>query len=177
MMINNIPSSIFILLLLTTLVDTTYLINQTCNNASMDDPNIDYNFCITAFRSAPSSLDANLTLLGLISINLVKHDVNSTTFLIKTLLENTKVDNCTKEELQDCLQLYSNSAPTISEAARDYRAKRFDVANVKVSSIMDASNTCEDGFEDVGVTSPLTKQNNDTFQLSAIALSIMNMLS
>ena len=37
--------------------------------------------------------------------------------------------------------------------------------------------TCENGFEDVGVSSPLTKQNNDTFQLSAITLSIMNMLS
>ncbi|XP_021853593.2 putative invertase inhibitor [Spinacia oleracea] len=177
-----LPLSLLLLLLLaatttvTTAVESTNLINQTCMTSSISDPNINYNFCINAFQTAPSSLNANLTRLGLISINLVKHNVNSTTFLVQTLLENNKVDNCTKSGLEDCLQLYSNSMFTIREVARDYRARRLNGANVKLSSVMEASTTCEDGFKDVGVGSPLTKHNNDTFQLSAIALSIICML-
>ncbi|XP_021750213.1 putative invertase inhibitor [Chenopodium quinoa] len=145
-------------------------------NSSTNDPNINYTFCTKAFRTAPSSLYANLTRLGLISINLVRHNVTRTTFSIQTLLESNKVDNSTKLGLKDCLEVYSNSVPTLRESARDYRARRFNGANVKISSVMDASTTCEDGFGNVGVISPLTKQNNDTFQLSAIALSIMSML-
>ncbi|KAL0380021.1 UNVERIFIED_CONTAM: putative invertase inhibitor [Sesamum angustifolium] len=60
---------------------------------------------------------------------------------------------------------------------KHFNARRFDDANVEISSIMEASTTCEDGFkEKQGVVSPLTKRNGDTFQLSAVALSIMRMI-
>ncbi|KAL2936495.1 putative invertase inhibitor [Bienertia sinuspersici] len=143
----------------------------------MNDPTIDYKFCIQAFDSSPSSQSANRTRLGLISINLAKHNVSGTTTIIKNLLNNKKkVDDHTKAGLRDCLELYSDSITTLSKAARDYRATRINSANVKISSVMEASTTCEQGFKDVNVASPLTKNNNDTFQLCAIALSIMNML-
>ncbi|XP_074284421.1 putative invertase inhibitor [Silene latifolia] len=175
-----IPCVFFTLLtfiiLQTPMVNSNNLINQTCKNSSMNDPNINYNFCIKAFHSSPSSRDANLTRLGLISINLVKHNSSNTTSFIKTLIGNHVLDSITKKGLKDCLELYSNSVSTLFEAARDFRAKRLDDANVKVSSVMDDCSTCEDGFDDIGVFSPLTKQNNDTFQLSAIALSIIDML-
>ena len=105
----------------------------------------------------------------------------NTTCLIKNLLENKdekkEDEKGIKAGLKDCLELYSDSISTVGEAARDYRAQRMDDANVKISSVMDDSCTCEDGFHDVGVASPLTTQNNSTFQLSAIALSIMDMFS
>ena len=112
---------------------------------------------------------------------MLKHNVMNTTCLIKILLRNKdgnkeKDENGIKAGLEDCLELYSDSISTVGEAARDYRAKRMDDANIKISSVMDDCCTCEDGFHDVGVASPLTTQNNSTFQLSAIALSIMDML-
>lgn len=43
--------------------------------------------------------------------------------------------------------------------------------------MIDASTTCEDGFEEKeGVVSPVKKRNDDVFRLSAIALSIIDML-
>ncbi|KAF8369656.1 hypothetical protein HHK36_032322 [Tetracentron sinense] len=57
----------------------------------------------------------------------------------------------------------------------DFKTKDFYVANVGVSSAMEASSTCEDGFkEKEGAVSPL-KKDRDFFQLNAIALAIINM--
>ncbi|CAO2841656.1 unnamed protein product [Amaranthus hypochondriacus] len=176
MIIIIIPSSILTLLLLTNTVESTNLINQTCKISSMSDPNINFDFCIDAFHKSPSSFDANLNRLGLISINLVKHNVNDTIIFAKTLLENFRGDNFTREGLEDCVEVYEDSFVTLYESARDYRGARFNDANIKVSSVIDASSTCEDGFGDFGVVSPLTKQNNHTFQLCAISLSIIDML-
>nr|POF04333.1 putative invertase inhibitor [Quercus suber] len=53
----------------------------------------------------------------------------------------------------------------------------FDTADIEVSSAMDASGTCEDGFKEMKVkriVSPLTKDNNIFFQLSAISLAFIN---
>lgn len=79
--------------------------------------------------------------------------------------------------LDDCMELYSNSIPSIKQAMEDYKSRHYEDANIDLSSVLDASTTCEDGFkEKQGVVSPLKKPNNYTFQLSAIALSIVNML-
>ncbi|XP_057247275.1 putative invertase inhibitor [Beta vulgaris subsp. vulgaris] len=163
---------LFSLLLLFGASGASNLINQTCKNSSKNDPNINNKFCVYALQSAPASHCANITRLGLISITLIKHNVTDIRCLIKQLLQDKKVDLDTKQALQDCLELYSDSLVTLTEAAIDYRENRFVDANVKVSSVMEASSTCEEEFHDVG--SPLTVQNNRIFQLSAISLSIMN---
>ncbi|KAK9697362.1 hypothetical protein RND81_08G032800 [Saponaria officinalis] len=175
-----IPFFFFTLITLThktpTTPPTTHLINQTCKNSSLTDPNINYTFCIKAFHTSPSSRTANLTRLGLISINLLKHNVTNTTHLTKTLLGRHRLNKKTNIALSDCLELYSDSISTLFEAARDFRAKRYDDANVKISGVMDDSSTCEQGFEDLEVYSPLSKHNSDAFQLGAIALSIIDMV-
>ena len=153
------------------------LIDQTCKESTEVDQNIDFTFCVASFQSTPSSQGASLNHLGLISIVLVKKNVTSTTNSIKNLLGNANVDSNMKKGLEDCLNLYSNLISTLDGVARDYRAQRFDDANAKISSVMDSSTTCEDGFQDVDVASPLTKQNKHVFQLCAITLAIISMQS
>ncbi|KAK6918142.1 Pectinesterase inhibitor domain [Dillenia turbinata] len=93
------------------------------------------------------------------------------------LLENKRLDPYIKQCLEDCLELYSDALPYVRQAIKEYRAKNYVDANIHISAAMDASTTCENGFkEKKGVVSPLTKRNKNTFQLSAIALSIMNMV-
>ncbi|KAK7286943.1 hypothetical protein RJT34_22312 [Clitoria ternatea] len=180
------PSSILftltILILLCSLhscVCDNRLIQETCKNCSKSDPNIRYKFCITSFLSDRRSHCAkNLHELGLISIKLTRRNVTDTSAHINELLKKKKsLDPFVKACLNDCLEVYSDAISTLREAIRDYKAKRYADSNVKLSSIVDASTTCEDGFKQKNyVISPLTKRNNDTFQLSAIALSIINML-
>ncbi|KAJ1399420.1 Pla a 1-like [Sesbania bispinosa] len=161
-------------------VDCNRLIQQTCKNCSETDPNINYQFCITSFQSDRRSHCAkNLYELGLVSIKLIRHNITDTNAQIKELLKKKKkLDPFVKECLDDCLDVYSDTFTTLREAIRDYRAKRYVDCNVKLSSVIDASTTCEDGFKQKDdAISPLTKRNKDVFQLSAIALSIVNMLN
>ena len=157
------------------------LIQQTCKKCSETDSNISFKFCITSLQSDPRShCVKNLDQLGLISIKLVRHNVTDNRVHITEILKKKKknLDPFIKECLKDCLEVYSDAITTLREAIRDYKAKRYADSNVKLSSVIDASTTCEDGFNQKnGVISPLTKRNKDTFQLSAIALSIINMLN
>ncbi|KAJ8428173.1 hypothetical protein Cgig2_015614 [Carnegiea gigantea] len=151
------------------------LINRTCKHSS-SNPNIDQNFCVYALQAFPASRCANLTQLGLISITLVKNNVTDTRCLVKRFLEDKKSDKGTKAALKDCLELYSDSADALSDASKDLKAGRFSDANIKVSSVMDASTTCGQGFDDLGVSSPLKNENGYIFQLSAITLSIIKIM-
>jgi pectinesterase inhibitor-like protein len=179
-------SSSFLLLFLTIIlcsfnqfVDANHLIQQTCKNCSKGDPNISYKFCTTSFQSDHRSQCAqNLEELGILSIKITRHNVTNTCDYIKDLLKKKDKDPFIKECLNDCLEVYSDAITTFRVAIRDYKAKRYEDCNFKLSSIIDASTTCEDGFKQKNdVISPLTKRNKNVFQLSAIALSIVNMLN
>ncbi|XP_059433940.1 putative invertase inhibitor [Corylus avellana] len=153
------------------------LIHETCKMCAQKDPNLSYNFCVTSLQAVPKSGCANLRHLGTISIRLTKQNVTATRHRIKKLLEKKNLDPFVKGCLNDCFELYSDAIPSLKKALKAYKGRRYQDANIAVSSVIDAATTCEDGFsEQDGIVSPLTKSNNDTFQLSAIALSIINML-
>ncbi|GMI95721.1 hypothetical protein like AT5G46940 [Hibiscus trionum] len=159
--------------------NTSSLIRKTCKKCAQTDPNLSYNFCVTSLQAAPNSHCANnLRQLGRISIKLLGRNLtNSRSYIKELLTKNKRMEPFVRSCLQDCLDLYSDAILTGRQAIQDYKAKRYDDSNIDVSSIMDAATTCEDGFrEKEGVVSPLTKRNNDTFQLSAISLSIINMI-
>ncbi|KAK7847420.1 putative invertase inhibitor [Quercus suber] len=70
-----------------------------------------------------------------------------------------------------------DAIPALKAAMHAFMSKGFDTADIEVSSAMDASGTCEDGFKEMKVkriVSPLTKDNNIFFQLSAISLAFIN---
>lgn len=161
------------------IVATNHLIQQTCKNCSKTDPNISYKFCTASFQSdRRSHCVKNLQELGLISIKITRHNITNSTAYINELLNKKNNDPFIKGCLDDCLDVYTDAITTLRETIRDYKAKRYADANVKLSSVLDASTTCEDGFKQKkGVVSPLTKRNKNAFQLSAIALSIVNMLN
>ncbi|KAL2251257.1 putative invertase inhibitor [Sesamum indicum] len=153
------------------------MINSTCKTSVINDPNINYDFCTTSLQAAPASRCATLQGLGTISIRLTRDNVTDTRCFIKQLMKNQTWDLYTRQCLSDCFELFSDAVSSVEEAMRYYSAKRFDDANVQISSVMDAATTCEDGFEEKGgAFSPLTKRNNDTFQLSAVVLSVMHMV-
>ncbi|PON58890.1 Pectinesterase inhibitor domain containing protein [Parasponia andersonii] len=163
------------------------LIQETCKNCSDTDPNLSYDFCKASLESLPEGRrSSDLRQLGLVSIRLTKNNVTSTGHFIKKLLrkdnsKKKKLDPYVKACLSDCMELYTDAVSTVKVAAKDYKAKRYDDANIGLSSVMDAATTCEDGFKErheteARVVSPLTKRNHDTFQLTAISLSIINML-
>ncbi|KAG7026060.1 hypothetical protein SDJN02_12558, partial [Cucurbita argyrosperma subsp. argyrosperma] len=159
--------------------NTSSLIYNTCKTSSDQDPNISFNFCLTSLQHGAEHGRGALDLrrLGLISLRLVRRNVSSTRHYIKKLRRNKHLNTLVKSCLTDCLELYSDAIPTLKDARRDYKGRRYFETNLKISSVMDDCSTCEDGFEEEGVISPLTNRSYNAFELSAIALSIINMLS
>lgn len=152
------------------------LITSTCNSSMHNDPNINFDFCTASLQSEPESLNATLTELGAISIKLIQYNLTDTCNEIKKLLDNKKLDPYVRMCLIDCAELYSESIDSVNQGWDWYQDNKFDDANVEISSIMEDASTCEDGFMDEGVVSPVSKRNNDAFQLSAISLSIMKFI-
>jgi pectinesterase inhibitor-like protein len=167
-----------LLFLLFFTITATNLISDTCKKCAQNDRTLSYKFCVTSLQAAPNSSSANLRQLGLISMKLVQHNVTNTKHFIKQLLKNKNLDKFVRVRLDDCLELYTDAVPTIKQVMKDYKSKHYRDANIRLSAVSGASTTCEDGFEErPGFVSPLKKRDNDTFQLSAIALSIVNMVS
>ncbi|KAJ0048755.1 hypothetical protein Pint_16683 [Pistacia integerrima] len=106
----------------------------------------------------------------MISINLTRCNVTNTRSNINDLLKNKKLDPFMSSCLTNCYELYLDAISTLQQAIKDYKSKHYEDANFEISSVIDASTTCEDGFkEQEGVAS--YNRNNNSFQLSAIALS------
>ncbi|KAA0039956.1 putative invertase inhibitor [Cucumis melo var. makuwa] len=159
-------------------IKTADLIYKTCKKISREDPNISFNFCLTSLKLATNhSRCTDVRHLGLLSIGLLYRNVTSTCHHITKLVKNKKLDPFVKSCLDDCLELYSDAIPTVKQAMRDYKSKRYDDVNVAIGSVMDAATTCEDGFKErKGVASPLKKRDENAFELGAIVLSIMSLV-
>ncbi|CAI9769385.1 unnamed protein product [Fraxinus pennsylvanica] len=170
-----LPALFLSFLISTHLANGQNLINETCETVARRDPNVGYNFCTTSLQAAPATQCASLRGLGMISIRLVRHNVTDTRCYIKHLLKNRTRDPLSEQYLKDCFELFSDAISSVKQAMKYYKSKRYDDANIQISSVMDAATTCEDGFnEREGLVSPLTKRNRNTFQLSAVVLSIMH---
>ncbi|XP_043717993.1 putative invertase inhibitor [Telopea speciosissima] len=150
----------------------------TCRKCAKGDPNISYDFCVTSLQAVPKSHNSTLKELGLIAMKLTKTNASSTKSFIKNLLKNKKINPHDKLALQDCIEVYSEAIDLLKEAMNDFKDKQYSEANIKLSSAMDSSTTCEQGFNEKkkGKMSPLTKENRNLFQLAAISLSIINMV-
>ncbi|XP_023514873.1 putative invertase inhibitor [Cucurbita pepo subsp. pepo] len=161
----------------TTIVVANF-VEKTCKKCEKNNPNVDYEFCVSSFRSHPGSDSADLRKLGAISLHLIGNNVSNSAEYVEGLLHKKEVDPYKRARLNDCLEVYCEAVVSVEEGKKAYKEGRYDDVNIKVSSVMDAGRVCEDGFrEKEGLSSPLTRWNNDTFKLTAIALSIINMLS
>ncbi|KAI3764552.1 hypothetical protein L2E82_14563 [Cichorium intybus] len=176
------PSSFLSLFIFSSLfisIHAKTLIHSTCEICSEQDPFVTFRFCTTSLQAASGSRHADIKELGKISIKLTYDNMTDTRSYIKKLLKNDieKLSSYLKLRLDDCLDLYKDSISDIKDAMRYYSSKRYYEASLHLSSIMDATTTCDDGFKEkrLGI-SLLTKRNNATFELAAIGLSIVRIL-
>ncbi|KAK9101099.1 hypothetical protein Scep_024529 [Stephania cephalantha] len=156
---------------------TNNLVPKTCKQMVQGDPQLRYNFCIAALEGPASKNHVNdLQGLGLVAGNLIKANASGIFSHIETLLKQKGLEPFYKGCLLDCQELYSGAIDEVRSAIDAFNLKDYFSANIRGSGVMDDSVTCEDGFkEKKGVVSPLTKMNDDMFQLCVIFLSITNM--
>ncbi|KAH8513972.1 hypothetical protein H0E87_007003 [Populus deltoides] len=158
---------------------TIDITNRTCKKCAEEySKTFSYDFCISSLQAIPVSHVTNIHGLAIIGMELALENATNTISTIKYLLSYGTLDRFALVALQDCLELYEDALVTIVDGVAAFLTEHYSVANVKVSAVMEASTTCEEGFSDkTGVVSPLTEENHNLFQLSDIALCIIHMLS
>ncbi|KAL6008280.1 hypothetical protein ACLOJK_033786 [Asimina triloba] len=148
------------------------LIQETCNKSASIDPLLSYDFCVASLEAVPESYTADLNGLGIISLKLALLNATHAEHRVVEL-QAGKQDLFTKRCLETCPELYSDATSSLEDSIKAFSFSSYDDANAYVSAAMDDCGTCEDGFkEKEGVVSPMMKENQDIFQLCAIALAI-----
>ncbi|CAK9179004.1 unnamed protein product [Ilex paraguariensis] len=101
----------------------------------------------------------------------MKEDI---TYMTK-LLKKKGLNKSVKNSLTACSDLYSQTLDDPSDAVLSYKSKNFYEVNQDISAASTAAASCEDGYKERGVASPLTQRNDKMVQLSAIGLNIVNL--
>ncbi|XP_027337449.1 putative invertase inhibitor [Abrus precatorius] len=155
------------------------LILQSCREASKNDPNLSYDFCVASLKDASSKWQpapSNLEDLVGMSIQLTKSNGTKMVCIISEHLKNKSFDQYSKACLRDCFDLYKDSLSALEDAMVAFKFKDLDTAGIHVSASLDDSVTCEDQFKDKkGEMSPLTKENHVYFELNVISLAFIQM--
>ncbi|KAE9597405.1 putative pectinesterase inhibitor domain-containing protein [Lupinus albus] len=168
---------IFFLFLFQCSSNDSNLIPQSCNDASNNDPNLTYDFCVSALEANISKNNPPTNLEDLVGISIQITQTNGTNMIanILKLLNNQTFSQYAKACLQDCLNLYKGSISTLNDAYVAFKAKDFGTANIKLGAALDTSTICEDQFKDKkGEVSPLTKENKVYFQLNVISMAFVH---
>ncbi|CAI8609474.1 unnamed protein product [Vicia faba] len=175
--------SILFLSQYTTNASRSNLIVRSCREASKNDPNLSYEFCVTSLYEAacktklqPKKLEDLVSM----SIQVTKSNGTNIISIISHDLQNQTHGEHVKACLQDCLNLYNDSLSSLDDAMVAFNtSKDLDTANINVSAALDDSVTCEDQFKERkedNETSPLTQENHVYFQLNVISLSFIQMI-
>ncbi|MCL7026150.1 hypothetical protein MKW94_014531 [Papaver nudicaule] len=156
------------------------LINDVCLNAStpVTDPQLTYDFCVASLSANPASKHADLLGLGVISMQTCLQNATSIHSFIDQILKDGKEAPEAKPLIMSCLGLYSDAIRSVKKAIKNFKIKDYNSANIEMSAAMDASTGCEDGFKEVlnQALTPLTKQDDEFFQLTGISLVITKMV-
>ncbi|XP_050378307.1 putative invertase inhibitor [Argentina anserina] len=157
------------------------IINQTCRTCADENHVFSYDLCTTSLQAVPVSHVANLQGLALIAMELALKNASNTLLIIQNLMaSNESLDPFALVCLKDCWQLYSDGIRTLVDAVGAFLGEQYENANIWLSAVMEASNTCEEGFKEKEgevLPSPLTNENYNLFQLCEIALCIGHLLT
>ncbi|XP_068658081.1 pectinesterase inhibitor-like [Aristolochia californica] len=150
-------------------LQTSNLIDHVCR---LHD---DYNFCVVALASDPSSGSADLTNLGFISFELVLANITDTSLYIEEQLAIEK-DAKTKKSLTDCLQGYREAAEDTRAGKQALTAKDYQRMSIEALAVGTAAGGCERAFGGPPGRTPLSPRDRNLDLLSEIPWLIAAML-
>lgn len=183
--LHHYPNSIILLLLIflafqassinasSSSSSSSNFVRESCSDASKNNPNIPYDFCVSTLESTTATSLADL--VG-VAISIAKSNATNIVSKISDLLNDAdEFSDYAKACLRDCSDLYSDSISEFKDAVANYADNDFAGANIKVSASLDDAVTCEDQFGDGGEKSPLTEENAIYSRITSITLAFINM--
>ncbi|XP_037489511.1 putative invertase inhibitor [Triticum dicoccoides] len=154
------------------------VLEDTCKSFADGNPGVGYDYCIKFFQASKDSATADKRGLAIIASKLTGAAAKSIGKHIQALKASEK-DKHIQSGLNDCGDLYSQAVDLLDVAAKGVaagtpRGKLDAVANL--SGALVSPQTCEDGFSELGVKSPLSAEDSEFTKEVSIALVITNSL-
>ncbi|OIT29484.1 hypothetical protein A4A49_64243, partial [Nicotiana attenuata] len=134
------------------------------------------NFCKSTLGSVPSAKTATTTELELITLNLTGVSVMATNNKIQALLSETTDPNL-QALLTQCGYDYKDALINLEQATNYLNDKKFVELAFTSGCISNDGITCESSFQNGGVNSPLTKENNELSLFANIIQVIAHILA
>ncbi|KQJ84265.1 putative invertase inhibitor [Brachypodium distachyon] len=155
------------------------VLEDACKSIAATNKGIGYDYCIKFFQASKKSSTADIRGLALIAVKITGATAASTVKRIHALKASDK-DKKTREGLSDCADVYSQAVDELRAAAKGIASgvpRGLRDAATNLSAAMGAPGTCEEGFGELGVKSPLTAENSEFFKEATLALSVTSELS
>ena len=169
---NPISSLVFLLLLTVfpTQIFCQNLIDQACGYTSYQS------LCISTLQSDSEAKSAK-DLLTIAKVAL-KHTGNKAGEINGeiTRLQGSAKDEGLKQALSDCTENYGDAIDQIQDSTAALGKKKYSDVNTWVSAAMNDADSCEQGFQDQSVKSPISASSTTFNQLSSNVLAITNHL-
>lgn len=146
------------------------LIDDVCS-ATKNPP-----FCSTSLRSDSRSGNADMKMLGEISIKLSKDTINQTQeILLRQLRKSVANNNKMLLEIFDtCLENYGDGVDALNDSFSDLQKSDFEGMSISASAADSDVETCDDNFSDADLSEPqkLVDASKIARDLISIVLSI-----
>ncbi|KAF7011310.1 hypothetical protein CFC21_025634 [Triticum aestivum] len=154
------------------------VLEDTCKSFAAGHPAIGYDYCIKFFQASKDSATADKRGLAVIASKLAGAAASGIIKRIHALVASEK-DKRIQMALHDCDQLYSQAVDELDGAAKGAaagtpRGKADAVAYV--NGALGAPGTCETGFGEMGVESPLVAEDSEFTKEVYITLDVTHSL-
>lgn len=175
------PLIVFSLLLLLTSSTTSRasLVDDACTSFVASHADIGYAYCVRFFQSDEGSATADRYGLAAIAVKISAATARGTAKRIADL-QDLERDKRRKDCLSACGEVYDSAVDSLDEAAKGIASRSADGlrdAVTVLSAALDTPDTCEDGFRELGLASPLVAEDEEFSKESAIALGVTSTLS
>ncbi|XP_077250608.1 cell wall / vacuolar inhibitor of fructosidase 2-like [Tasmannia lanceolata] len=131
-----------------------------------------YDFCVQSLDSDPRAPTADLVVLSMISLDLMKRNATDTMAIISDMV-GKEMDPVLKQKLSACFDMYAQSLDDIRLAFDALNSKSYTKVSNLAAKVNTQAYVCEGTFKEPPIRgSPLTINNENLAHLGSIATTI-----
>ncbi|KAL6843945.1 hypothetical protein ACP4OV_026516 [Aristida adscensionis] len=148
------------------------VLEDACKSFAATHKDVGYDYCVKFFQADNGSATADKRGLAAIGVKITAAAAKKIAGHIAALRAAEKKDKRKLACLSSCAELYSDALGEIGVAARGIASGGLGNAVTALSAVVDAPGTCEEGFEELDVPSPLAAEDDEFGKGAAITLCV-----